>query len=801
MLEANSNLGYRDVQEIIAYSSIQNDPLDTSWIFNGAGNWNGGGLHFSHDYGFGLIDAHKAVRLAESWDLQQTYANNVSVTADYASSQGLTDLGTIITTLDVVTDIEIEHVLLHVDITHTKIGDLSIVLISPDGSESHIMTTPEKGDYIGSGTLDFVFSSTVHWGETSAGTWTLRIEDHVLGNTGTLNSWDLEFLGNNLNTDDLYIFTDEFANFSGAELTSRSTINENNGGSDVLNLSTLVSASTIDLENGTGTIVGQSITINTGAGDSIEKVIGGDGNDIFTGDNYDNNLFGGRGDDVLEGGAGNDTLDGGAGNDIAVFSSFVDDFTFNFINPIELIITHLSSTLGTDTLLNIESFQFTDGTYTRQELEDYINQPIINGTGDNDVLSGTAFGNQIYGDLGNDTIYGEDGNDRIYGEGGNDIIYGGENQDLISGGVGDDTIHGGLRADQLRGGSGADTIYGDEDNDRLMGEDGNDIMHGGAGGDALYGGLGDDELNGDGGFDYILGGDGADTLNGGAGGDRLYGENDNDTINGDGENDLIDGGAGNDILSGGTGHDTIYGGLGDDELNGDDGFDTLRGGDGADTLNGGLGNDRLYGENDNDTINGGAGQDLIEGGAGIDILNGGDGYDTLNGGAGADTLNGDNQNDTLSGGDGADILNGGYGADRLYGDGDNDYLYGNWGSDILDGGLGDDFLYGYSGPDTLTGGGGADTFVFEAGQLNHIDVVTDFSTVENDVIDVSDILSYDPLSDNITDFVRITDNGIDSTLEVDFNGGADSFVTVATLQGVIGLTDEAALETSGHLIA
>ena len=63
MLEANSNLGYRDVQEILAYSARIVDDQNTSWQTNGANNWNGGGLHFSHDYGFGNVDALAAVTL------------------------------------------------------------------------------------------------------------------------------------------------------------------------------------------------------------------------------------------------------------------------------------------------------------------------------------------------------------------------------------------------------------------------------------------------------------------------------------------------------------------------------------------------------------------------------------------------------------------------------------------------------------------------------------------------------------------------------------------------------------------
>ncbi|MCP5347359.1 MAG: type I secretion C-terminal target domain-containing protein [Gammaproteobacteria bacterium] len=87
--------------------------------------------------------------------------------------------------------------------------------------------------------------------------------------------------------------------------------------------------------------------------------------------------------------------------------------------------------------------------------------------------------------------------------------------------------------------------------------------------------------------------------------------------------------------------------------------------------------------------------------------------------------------------------------------------------------------------------------------FNDVDVIKDFDiSTDNDAINIADLLTaYDPLSDAITDFVQITDDGTDSTLKVDVDGGADNFVTIATIEGITGLTDEAALETSGNLIA
>ncbi|WP_152986795.1 hypothetical protein, partial [Pseudovibrio sp. POLY-S9] len=71
-----------DVQEILALSAKQVDDPSTEWSTNGASTWNGGGMHYSHDYGFGLVDAHAAVRLAETWQERSVSANEITVAAE-----------------------------------------------------------------------------------------------------------------------------------------------------------------------------------------------------------------------------------------------------------------------------------------------------------------------------------------------------------------------------------------------------------------------------------------------------------------------------------------------------------------------------------------------------------------------------------------------------------------------------------------------------------------------------------------------------------------------------------------------
>lgn len=341
--------------------------------------------------------------------------------------------------------------------------------------------------------------------------------------------------------------------------------------------------------------------------------------------------------------------------------------------------------------------------------------------------------------------------------------------DRIYAGVGEDIILGGLGNDELRGGAGRDYIEGNEGNDYLLGDAGDDIIYGGTGSDEIHGGTGDD------------------LIYGGEDNDRLYGGEDNDTVYGEDGDDYLNGFTGDDVLHGGAGNDDVYGGAG---------HDTLHGGDGNDRLYGESGDDILHGDEGDDLLLGGDGNDVLQGGNGRDTLQGGNGQDILYGDAGDDVLNGDADNDTLYGGDGADELRGAAGHDTLYGDAGDDIIYGGDGNDVLIGGAGYDRLYGNAG---------ADTFVFLAeGTFDARDQIYDFSVAQGDKIDISDILSsyYDPLTNAITDFVRITSNGTHSFLKVDIDGAgnAHGFVDVAQLTRVTNLDDVTKLVADGTLI-
>ena len=60
-LEANSNLTWRDIQYLIVETSMPFDMKANGWKKNGAGKY------FSHNFGFGLMNAGKMVELALRW--------------------------------------------------------------------------------------------------------------------------------------------------------------------------------------------------------------------------------------------------------------------------------------------------------------------------------------------------------------------------------------------------------------------------------------------------------------------------------------------------------------------------------------------------------------------------------------------------------------------------------------------------------------------------------------------------------------------------------------------------------------
>jgi Ca2+-binding RTX toxin-like protein len=304
-----------------------------------------------------------------------------------------------------------------------------------------------------------------------------------------------------------------------------------------------------------------------------------------------------------------------------------------------------------------------------------------------------------------------------------------------------------------------------------------------------------------------------------------YGASLNDIIYGYGGNDTLYGWDGNDTLYGGDGNDTLHGGNGNDLYVFDGGLDTIWESSGTDTLwitNGVTINDisivNHSSANIKVIVDSGVDEVIISNfrstssGYKVEYITFDDGFtaDLLThaswtwGTGGGDTMTGTSGANTLIGLDGNDTIDGAGGNDSIHGGAGDDVLYGGDGNDLLHGGVGDDVLYGGAGTDTLYGGAGADTFVFEeASAFSNVDVIADFSIVQGDVIDLSDLLGlYDPLNDAISDFVVMTEGGGNSMVFVDRDGlgGMYGLEQVATVQGVTGLSDVDTLVAQNVLV-
>ncbi|NEX47729.1 S8 family serine peptidase [Pseudotabrizicola algicola] len=633
MLEANPDLGWRDVQNILANSATFVGSAYTAtvaganengvWQSNSAANWNGGGMHIHTNYGYGTVNAYNAVRMAEVWSLfgeAQTSQNEIEASGSAVFNVNATSAiaGGVTRTIDIIENVFIDHVALTLDFTG-YIWDLFITLTSPDGTS--LVVSDRAGDSSWGVAWPWTFGIDHLRGELSAGTWTLNIIDRNTSRSDFIRDAKLDIYGSSYSPDTVHHITDEFMTMVGFD-PARSQIVEADGGRDWLNLAAVteqielflndtggslalggVAAASLQgaFENAVGGdsndgIYGNSFAneFHGGRGDDIivgrdgaDRLFGGRGHDVLYGGADDDNLEGGDGNDTLRGGAGDDVIDGGDGNDTAVFTGTANTF-------VDLRITTEQNTgHGLDRLVGIENILASAG---------------------NDHLIGNAANNILNGGSGHDSLSGGEGNDDLHGGTGDDVLEGGTGNDILRGGAGSDTalFTGAVNTvADLRTTAAQDTGHGV---DRLFGIEN------------LFSGEGDDWLIGSGAANLLSGGEGNDSLSG------LLGD------------DTLEGGVGDDLMIGGAGTDTaLFTGAIDTVVdlrktgpqNTNHGLDTLRS---IENVTSDAGADLLIGNNGANVLNAGAGDDVLRGGRGDDTLIGGLGNDILSGGPGADVF-------------------------------------------------------------------------------------------------------------------------------------------------------------------
>ncbi|HYD18830.1 MAG TPA: type I secretion C-terminal target domain-containing protein [Patescibacteria group bacterium] len=563
-------------------------------------------------------------------------------------------------------------------------------------------------------------------------------------------------------------------------------------------------------------IVLAGITYSISALANVENVtLTGSGNINATGNTGANILTGNGGNNTLDGGTGNDTLIGGTGDDTYVVDAAGDVLSEAASAGTDTVNAAITYTLGT----NFENLVLTGA-------------GAIDGTGNaaDNTLTGNGAANTLTGGAGADSMLGGVGNDYYFVDNVGDVVIevAGEGTDTVSSSVTYSLAGTNAEVLILTGSASIDGTGGTGVN-TLTGNTGANTLDGGGAADTMIGGTGNDTYIVDTAADTVteLVSEGTDTVR----------ANVTYTLGANLENLVLTGSA-NINATGNTGANIITGNAGDN---------TIDGGTGADTMTGGAGNDTYVVDTAGDSVaeSSSEGTDTVQssitytlganvenltlGAGAIDgtgnglanILNGGTGNNTLDGGAGADTMIGGTGNDTYIVDNADDVVSEGTSAGSdtvqsgvshtlaanvenltLTGAGDIDAT-GNALANILIGNAGSNILSGGDGTDTMTGGLSDDIFMLDTTGFASIDVVTDFNTGQGDALDIGDLLTgFDPMSDILTEYVRVSDSGSDSIVEIDRDGAGTGFgwTQVATLTGVTGLTDEDALVTAGNLI-
>ncbi len=198
MLEANPDLGWRDVKEILLRSGTKVDPGSRDWITRTDSNTALPAIKHHPQYGGGMVNATNAVALAQKW---QNLGPMATATASFTEERAIPDFQpsaktptSITIPLDFSTPpLRVEQVEVVVDMRHEHRGDVSIDLISPSGVVSHLVESDEQDlarneddDFEEDVYSNYTFTSVRHWGESSVGTWQVVFRDELEGNVGTL---------------------------------------------------------------------------------------------------------------------------------------------------------------------------------------------------------------------------------------------------------------------------------------------------------------------------------------------------------------------------------------------------------------------------------------------------------------------------------------------------------------------------------------------------------------------------------------------------------------------------------------
>lgn len=188
VLQANPDLGWRDLKEILMRSATKVDTGNTTWVNNAAG------LSFSSQYGGGMVNATAAVELAQDWEVLEPMTSASGTSGAIRLLVPDNDAAGVQASIPISANFRVESVAVTVSALHLWRGDLVASVISPSGTEVQLTTLRfDPTDH-----LNNVTFTTPHFtGETSAGTWKIRMADVDPGVIGLFTAASLTVYGSN----------------------------------------------------------------------------------------------------------------------------------------------------------------------------------------------------------------------------------------------------------------------------------------------------------------------------------------------------------------------------------------------------------------------------------------------------------------------------------------------------------------------------------------------------------------------------------------------------------------------------
>ncbi|MCW9683235.1 hypothetical protein FJR41_020980, partial [Dolichospermum planctonicum UHCC 0167] len=298
------------------------------------------------------------------------------------------------------------------NLNHTCSGEIDVLLVSPTGAKSILMS--DVGGDTGLTNVTLTFDATA----------TSSLSDFDGISSGTYRPTNFDFDFDSDGSDDADFF--DFPAPEGPYNTDFSVFNDTEpNGEWRLYIVDDTGSNSGDVDGG------WSLSIEAEEG----IIDGNDSNNTLDGNILDNTISGFGGNDTLKGSAGDDTLNGGAGNDTADYSQLGQSITFS---PTGIITK--GGELGNDELISVETIiadaSAVNNTIDVSTAEDAASlnfnlqtqQLTVNGlpgvgtftvtnfdhvlgTSQNDTIIGDAQNNQLSGNAGNDSLNGAAGND------------------------------------------------------------------------------------------------------------------------------------------------------------------------------------------------------------------------------------------------------------------------------------------------------------------------------------------------------------------------------------------------------